>query len=81
MGTSLAVFSGYRFVKRAHERGQPIALINLGETRGDALATLRIEAPIGEVLPALAARVLGHAWQEAADGSACTSHETEFAAK
>jgi NAD-dependent SIR2 family protein deacetylase len=54
-GTSLAVFSGYRFVLRAAERGQPIAIVNLGETRGDALAELRIDAPVAEVLPAVAA--------------------------
>lgn len=81
LGSSLAVYSGYRFVKRAHERGQPIALINLSESRGDALATLRLEASIGEVLPELATRWLGGAWQDAADVSARASHETQFAAK
>jgi NAD-dependent deacetylase sirtuin 4 len=55
LGSSLHVFSGYRFVKRAHERGIPVAIINQGETRGDPLATLRLDAPLGEVLPALAA--------------------------
>jgi NAD-dependent SIR2 family protein deacetylase len=58
VGSSLAVFSGYRFVKRASERGMPIAMVNLGETRGDALATLRVEARSGELLPRLA-RALG----------------------
>jgi NAD+-dependent protein deacetylase sirtuin 4 len=52
-GSSLAVFSGWRFVKRAHERGLPIAILNLGPTRADPLATLRIDAPIEQVLPAL----------------------------
>jgi NAD+-dependent protein deacetylase sirtuin 4 len=54
VGSSLAVYSGYRFVQRAHARGQAIALINLGETRADPIANLRVEAKIGEVLPALA---------------------------
>jgi NAD-dependent SIR2 family protein deacetylase len=54
-GTSLTVFSGYRFVVRAAERGQPIAIVNLGETRGDPLAELRIDAPVVEVLPVVAA--------------------------
>src|SRR5205823_729729 len=54
-GTSLAVFSGFRFACRAAERGLPIAIVNLGETRADPLAELRVEAPVGEVLPALAA--------------------------
>ncbi|MBS2032349.1 MAG: NAD-dependent protein deacetylase [Deltaproteobacteria bacterium] len=58
VGSSLAVFSGYRFVLRATERGMPIALVNLGESRGDAHANLRLDARAGEVLPELA-RALG----------------------
>jgi NAD-dependent SIR2 family protein deacetylase len=53
-GSSLAVFSGYRFVKRAAERGTPIAIINRGPTRGDPHATLKLDAGVGEVLDALA---------------------------
>ncbi|KAB2906923.1 MAG: NAD-dependent deacetylase, partial [Kofleriaceae bacterium] len=53
--SSLAVFSGYRFVVRAAERRVPIAIINLGPTRGDALAAAKLEAPLGSALPALAA--------------------------
>ncbi|NUO48213.1 MAG: NAD-dependent protein deacetylase [Polyangiaceae bacterium] len=53
LGTSLAVFSGYRFVRRAAERDIPIAIVNEGETRGDALATIRIDARLGDVLPRL----------------------------
>lgn len=52
-GTSLTVWSGYRFVRRAAERGVPVAIVNLGPTRGDALATLKVEAPVHEALPAL----------------------------
>lgn len=55
IGSSLAVFSGYRFVRRAHDRGLPIAIVNLGETRGDPYATARIDAAAGSVLPAFAA--------------------------
>lgn len=55
VGSSLAVFSGLRFVRRAHERRLPIAIVNLGETRGDALATVRIDERSGIVLPALSA--------------------------
>lgn len=50
VGSSLTVWSGYRFVKRAAERGVPIAIVNIGPTRGDALATLKIEANCGDVL-------------------------------
>jgi NAD-dependent deacetylase sirtuin 4 len=59
VGSSLTVYSGFRFVRRAHERGQPVALVNLGETRGDPLASVRLEAKSGEVLPALANAWLG----------------------
>jgi NAD-dependent SIR2 family protein deacetylase len=54
-GSSLAVFSGYRFVLRASERHMPIGLLNIGESRGDALADVRVEARVGEALPQLAA--------------------------
>jgi len=54
IGSSLAVFSGYRFVKRAAERDVPVAIINHGPTRGDAHAVLRMDARCGEALPQLA---------------------------
>ncbi len=57
VGSSLAVFSGYRFVRRAAERGIPIAIVNRGPTRGDEHARLRIDAKIGDVLPALLERL------------------------
>lgn len=53
-GSSLAVFSGYRFVLRAAEEGIPVGIVNLGRTRGDAEARVRVEGRVGEVLPALA---------------------------
>jgi NAD-dependent deacetylase sirtuin 4 len=55
VGSSLAVFSGFRFVRRAVERSMPIAIINQGESRADELARVRIDARAGEVLPRLAA--------------------------
>ena len=58
VGTSLAVFSGYRFVRRAQERRVPIAMINLGSARGEEHAAVRIEGKSGEVLPRLL-RALG----------------------
>jgi NAD-dependent deacetylase sirtuin 4 len=54
VGSSLAVFSGHRFARRAVDRAMPIAIVNLGECRADPLATLRIEADCTDVLPALA---------------------------
>jgi NAD-dependent SIR2 family protein deacetylase len=53
IGSSLTVFSGYRFVRRAAERGVPIAILNRGPTRGDPHAQLRIDAKCGEALPVL----------------------------
>jgi NAD-dependent deacetylase sirtuin 4 len=53
-GTSLAVFSGYRFLRRAAERGIPIAIVNRGPVRGEAHAELKIEASTGAVLGELA---------------------------
>lgn len=50
VGSSLQVWSGFRFVKRAAERGIPIAIVNLGPTRGDHLATLRVDAECGAAL-------------------------------
>jgi NAD-dependent SIR2 family protein deacetylase len=49
-GSSLMVYSGFRFVNQAHEAGLPIAIINRGRTRGDALADLKVEGDVGTVL-------------------------------
>jgi len=54
VGSSLTVFSGYRFVLRATERNQPVAIVNLGETRGDPHARIRIDAAAGDIMPKLA---------------------------
>jgi NAD-dependent SIR2 family protein deacetylase len=53
LGSSLTVMSGYRFVIRARDRGIPVAIVNQGETRGDACAAIRLNTPLGETLPAL----------------------------
>ncbi len=57
VGTSLMVYSGYRFARRAAQEGKPIACLNLGRTRADDLYTLKVEAPVGEVLEVLAQRL------------------------
>jgi len=57
LGSSLTVMSGYRFVLRAARTGVPVAIVNSGPTRGDAKATVRVDAPLGEVLPRLVAAV------------------------
>jgi NAD-dependent SIR2 family protein deacetylase len=54
VGSSLAIYSGLRFVHAAAQRGLPVCIVTLGETRGDALAGLRIDAAAGATLGALA---------------------------
>jgi hypothetical protein len=54
LGSSLTVQSGYRFVRRATGLGIPVAIINQRPTRGDAEATLTLDAPLGPALTALA---------------------------
>jgi NAD+-dependent protein deacetylase sirtuin 4 len=53
LGTSLTVFSGYRFVLKAKERGLPVLVVNEGPTRADDFAHLKLDAAVGEVVPSL----------------------------
>jgi len=55
LGSSLTVASGFRFVRRAAARGIPVAIVNQGATRGDPLAEVRLDGPLGQLLPRLAA--------------------------
>jgi NAD-dependent SIR2 family protein deacetylase len=57
LGSSLRVYSGYRFVRRAAERGIAVAIVTRGPSRGDHAATVRLDATLGQVLPALAERL------------------------
>jgi NAD-dependent SIR2 family protein deacetylase len=54
LGSSLSVMSGRRFVLRAAKVGIPVAIVNQGPTRGDEYATVRLDAPLGAALTALA---------------------------
>jgi NAD-dependent SIR2 family protein deacetylase len=54
VGSSLMAYSGYRFCERARQDGKPIAAINRGRTRADALFALKID---GDCVPALSALV------------------------
>lgn len=58
VGSSLAVYSGRRFVYRARKDGVPIAVVNLGPTRADEMAAARVEGRLGSVLPRLAEALL-----------------------
>ncbi len=58
VGSSLTVYSGFRFCREAAEQGVPIAIINRGQTRADDLAAHKLDAEVGCSLLDLAA-VLG----------------------
>jgi len=53
LGTSLHVFSGRRFVVRAANAGIPVAIVNDGPTRGDDVAVLKLDEPLGATLTAV----------------------------
>jgi NAD-dependent SIR2 family protein deacetylase len=57
VGSSLMVFSGFRFCRMAAAAGKPIAAINLGVTRADDLLTLKIDNSAERLLPALRATI------------------------
>jgi NAD-dependent SIR2 family protein deacetylase len=59
LGSSLTVMSGYRFALRASALGIPVVIVNQGPTRADSRASLIVDAPLGEILPPLAARLAG----------------------
>ena len=50
VGSSLMVYSGFRFAQHAHRLGKPVAAINRGVTRADPLLNLKIDADCGEAL-------------------------------
>ena len=54
VGSSLMVFSGYRFVRASKAADQPVAALNLGRTRADPELDLKVEQPCGEALAKLA---------------------------
>ena len=56
VGSSLMVYSGYRFARRAAETGKPIAIVNRGRTRADDVATLKIDADCGDILDHVSGR-------------------------
>lgn len=57
VGSSLMVYSGFRFCRLAQAAGKPIAALNLGRTRADEMLALKLEASAEQVLP-LVARLL-----------------------
>ena len=50
VGSSLMVFSGFRFCLAAREMGKPVAAVNLGRTRADDLLSLKVASDCGPAL-------------------------------
>lgn len=50
VGSSLAVYSGYRFCRLAHRLGKPLFIINPGQTRADSIATRIFSVPAAPLL-------------------------------
>ncbi|MBT8444477.1 MAG: NAD-dependent protein deacetylase [Gammaproteobacteria bacterium] len=57
VGSSLMVFSGYRFARHASASGKPIAIVNQGCTRADDIASLKVDGDCAQILPAVIAAV------------------------
>ncbi len=57
VGSSLMVYSGYRFVQAAVRAGKPVAAVNLGRTRADDLLTVKVSAPCAASLTSLIAEL------------------------
>jgi NAD-dependent SIR2 family protein deacetylase len=54
VGSSLTVMSGFRFVRQAAKAGKPVVIVNRGVTRGDDLATLKLDVGCSEFLTGMA---------------------------
>ncbi|KAL4554993.1 hypothetical protein LXL04_037603 [Taraxacum kok-saghyz] len=51
LGSSVMTMSAFRLVRAAHEHGAATAIVNIGKTRADDFADLKISARLGEILP------------------------------
>jgi NAD-dependent SIR2 family protein deacetylase len=65
IGSSLMVYSGYRFAQTAALAGKPIAAVNVGRTRADELLMLKVAQPCAAALAFLLARDAGEASMDA----------------
>lgn len=57
IGSSLMVFSGFRFCREAHRRQQPIVILNQGRTRADDIATIRLPMDCSDALTEITQRL------------------------
>ena len=58
IGSSVEVYSSYRFADAAWRQSKPIAILNIGATRADKIASVKLSAIAGDVLPRL--KILSH---------------------
>ena len=58
IGSSLFVYSGYRFALMAKEVGIPLAILNIGETRADHLADVKVGGVCTQVLDAITEKMI-----------------------
>ena len=52
LGSSLSVFSAYRIILQAINTAIPVCIVNIGNTRADDLASVKLDAKCGDILPA-----------------------------
>lgn len=57
VGSSLMVFSSFRFVRRAVDLGKPVAAVNRGRTRADAWLEFKVDEDCAAVLERIAANL------------------------
>ena len=76
-GSSLTVLSGFRFVRHAHKAGIPVVIVNRGATRGDELATHKVDAGCAPFLTDLADLVGGGTTSAGTSYGQETSRRTE----
>jgi NAD-dependent SIR2 family protein deacetylase len=60
VGSSLMVYSGFRFVEIARRAGKPVMAVNLGTTRADPMLDAKVEADCDEFLDGVQARLMRH---------------------
>lgn len=58
IGSSLQVYSGFRFCRLADRLGKPLALLNPGATRADDLANVKFESDCQELVPAATRQIM-----------------------
>jgi len=79
LGSSLTVMSGRRFVLHATKIGLPVAIVNQGATRSDAVATITVDGPLGQIMTSVLDNVHGGAVGQAITDRPDGGHERDVA--